>query len=144
MSTYISSTVTSLVEWKEVSLCTFKSGSHIHTRQIYCKMHKDTFFECKDGIFSCTVKFVLINSISCTLTCELAFQFQRYNRDTIYKKYNVDTILIVERVVELTCALKNVCFILSHCLWIYSCFWFPEHRTEFHTSVCKTLSQHTK
>ena len=68
-----------------------------------------------------------------------AFQFQRYHRNTIYKKHNINTVLIMYRIMKLSGTMKDIRIILDLCSFIQRGLRLPENRIELDASIHKTM-----
>ena len=123
-------------------MCPLKPCSHINIGKIYCKMHQHSFLKCKNSILAGTIKLILINGICSILSCKLAFQLHSYYRNTVYKKHNINTVLIMYRVVKLSCTMKNVRIILNLCSLIQRGLRLPENRIKLDSSVHKSMPHH--
>ena len=105
-------------------------------------MYQHSFFKSKNSILTSTIKLILINRICCVLPCKLTFQLYRYHRNSVYKKHNVNAILIMYRIMKLPCTLKNIRIILNLRCLIQRCFRFPENRIKLNSSIRKSMSHH--
>ena len=105
-------------------------------------MDENTVFKLKNRIFSCSVKFILLNGIICILSSKLAFQLHRHYRNTIEKQHNINAVFVLQRIVELSCTMQNIGSILCLTGFIDGGFRFPKYCTEFDTTVSKSLTQH--
>ena len=105
-------------------------------------MHQYSFFEGKNCILTGTIKLILINGICGILSCKLALQFHRYHRNTIYKKNNIYTVLIMYRVMKLSGTMKNVRIILNLCSLIQRGLRLPENRIKLDSPIHKAMPHH--
>ena len=102
-------------------------------------MYQHSFLKCKNSILAGTIKLILVNCICCILSCKLAFQFHRYHRNTIYKKHNINTVLIMYRIMKLSGTMKDIRIILDLCSFIQRGLRLPENRIELDASIHKTM-----
>ena len=105
-------------------------------------MHQHSFLKCKNRILAGTIKLILVNCICCILSCKLAFQFHRYYGNTIYKKHYIYAVLIMYRIMKLSCTMKDIRIILDLCSLIQRGLRLPENRIELDASVCKSMPHH--
>ena len=105
-------------------------------------MHQYSFFEGKNCILTSTIKLILINGICGILSCKLAFQFHRYHRNTIYKKHNINAVLIMYRIMKLSGTMKNIRIILNLCSLIQRGLRLPENRIKLDSPIHKAMPHH--
>ena len=107
-------------------------------------MNKHSFLKCEYSILTCSIKLILINCIICILPCKLALKFHRYNRNTINKQNYIDTILVLNRIVQLASTVKYIRFILLLRSLIKRCFRLPEHSAKLDSAISKSMTKDIK
>ena len=105
-------------------------------------MHQYSFFEGKNCILTGTIKLILINGICGILSCKLAFQLHRYYRNSVYKKHYIYAVLIMYRVVKLSCTMQDIRIILNLRSLIQRGLRLPENRIKLNSSVRKSMPHH--
>ena len=123
-------------------MCTLKLCCHINIGKVYCKMYQHSFLESKNRILACTIKLILVNRICCILSCKLAFQFHRYYRNTVYKKHNINTVLIMYRIMKLSGTMKDIRIVLYLCSLIQRSLRLPENRIKLDSPIHKAMPHH--
>ena len=105
-------------------------------------MYQYSFLKGKNSILTGTIKLILINRICGILSCKLTFQLHRYYWNSVYKKHNIYTVLIMYRVMKLSGTMKNVRIILNLCSLIQRGLRLPENRIKLDASIHKTMPHH--
>ena len=104
----ITSAVASLVKWEEIGLSPLQACGHIYIRKIYRKMDEHTILKFKNRIVSGAVKLILCDGIRCVLPGKLALQLHRDDRNSIEKQHHINAVFIVQRVMQLPCAVHDI------------------------------------
>ena len=136
------STVAALVEGKEICPGAFEAGGHIYICKVHGKVDQDTLFKCKYSIPAGAVELVLGDGICSILTRELALQLHGDNGDAVQEQDNINAVLILEGIMELTGAVKDIGPILGNRRRIETGLRFPENRTELYAAVGKPVAEH--
>ena len=143
-ATNITCAIASLIKWKEIGFSPLQACGHINIRKIYCKMDEHTIFKFKNRIISGAVELILYNGIRRVLPGKLALQLHGHDRDSIQKQNHINAVFIVQRVMQLPCAVHDICFILLYRRFIDRCFRFPKYGAEFDAAVGKPLTKDTQ
>ena len=141
LAAHLPGAVAALVEGQKIGVLPFQAGGHVNTAQVHRKVDQNPLPKGKDRVFAGAVQLILLDGIGRVLPGELAFQLHRRHRDTIDEQHHINTVFVVEGVVQLPGAVQDVGRILGLGGLIDFGFRLPEHRPELDAPVGEALPQ---
>ena len=116
-------------------------GCHCNLIQVHSKIYKETVIEVETELLFIPVVHKLSLGIIYRLPCKLILQLQCYNRNTVQRQYNVNGVMILDRICKLSCTGKDIAVIFLYKFFVKVRCRSKVGKSKFHTPVLYTISE---
>ena len=106
--------IAALVEGQEERLFPLQLSCHHHLFQVYTEVSQYAIVELEQRFLGVAVIHILVLRVLHRLPSKLVLQFQCNHRDAVYRKYHINTVLILCGIEELARLCQNIGPIFLH------------------------------